>query len=247
MQNFTQAWKAQGISIKVIKTLYQAKRQSSNKLYDTYIARWKGFCAEKQILSPFHTSVNNILEFLQHLLDLGLGYSAINTARSALSSVVNVTESVSVGSLPIVSMFMKAVHNLRPPVPRYVKIWDLQEVLDYLKKLGPARKLSLEVLSMKLCMLMLVASGQRPQLLPNLDTRNMNISKNSIVFTISHTDIKQGRLGFKPEPVKFVSFPADKRICVYHYLCSYLHRTLKLRGKETKLLITSKKLFCCIS
>ncbi|KAK3100038.1 hypothetical protein FSP39_013771 [Pinctada imbricata] len=45
------------------------------------------FCDQFKF-DPFESSVNNVVNFLQMLVDEGLGYSAINTARSAISSVI---------------------------------------------------------------------------------------------------------------------------------------------------------------
>lgn len=61
-------------------------RQSTQKQYSTFIKRWISFCGERQT-STFHTSLNLILDFLTSLYESGVGYSALNTARSALSAV----------------------------------------------------------------------------------------------------------------------------------------------------------------
>ena len=56
-----------------------------------------------------------VLDFLTELFDDGLGYSAINTARSAISAVTQ----TAVGSCPQVIRFLKGVFELRTPLPKY--------------------------------------------------------------------------------------------------------------------------------
>ena len=58
-----------------------------------------------------------MLDILTTLYDKGLGYSALNMARSSLSSVINI-EGRPVGEHQIVVKFMKGAFNLRPSKPR---------------------------------------------------------------------------------------------------------------------------------
>ena len=55
--------------------------------YDVYFKRWEQFCQSKGI-NHLDASVENGIDFLATLFTSGLDYSAINTARSALSSVL---------------------------------------------------------------------------------------------------------------------------------------------------------------
>jgi hypothetical protein len=186
------------------------------------------------------------VEFLQTLIDensVDRGYSAINTARSALSAFLVLPGGGSFGEHPRVKLFMRGVFNDRPPVPRYQDIWDTDVVLDLLKTKDwiPAGKISIQKLSQKVTTLILICSGQRPQILKALSINNMDITGDKFIFTIDNSQVKQGRLGYKPAKLELKSFPDDKRICVYRYLKTYLKRTLDVRGKERQLLLTLKK------
>lgn len=59
-----------------------------------------------------------MLEFLAELFESVFGYSAINTARSALSTIVNINN-VPVGQHPLVKRFMRGIFNERPVLPQY--------------------------------------------------------------------------------------------------------------------------------
>ena len=195
-------------------------------------------------LDPIYSTPVHVVNFLQTLLDdknSERGFSAVSTARSAISSVVVLDNGVTAGSHPLVKSFIQGVYNLKPPKPRYLDIWDPDQVLNFLKKWRPARKISLGQLVKKLCMLILLATGQRGQILRALNVERMTISKNSYKFIILNSELKQGRQGYKPDTLVLKAFPADKRLCVHHYLSIYLKRTLDIRGSEKKVILTSRR------
>ena len=202
-------------------------------------------------MDPIHPPISEVLEFLLVLFKTGvksksgLGYSAINTARSALSTLV-VVDGKPAGQHPLVCRFLKAVFNERPALPRYNTIWDVNVVLDYLVTLSPVRKLSLKDLTRKLVMLLSVLSAQRGQTLHLLDVRNMELTFSRVKFSI-HDVVKQTRPGKHLTELAFTGYAPDRRLCVVTVLKEYLKRTLYTRGAETKLLISTVKPFKRVS
>ena len=180
------------------------------------------------------------LQFLQELKESGRGYTSINTARSALSTVLR-HYGMAFGIHPDVKIFMKGVYNLNPPRARYVKIWDTSVVVTLLKKWSPAATLSLAKLAKKLAVLVLLVTGQRPQILSALKVNFMEVSPTHFEFEVQSKDLKQGRLGYKPDPVRLKKYAPDKRLCVYHYMETYLRRTLNRRGKFKQVFLTFRK------
>lgn len=71
-----------GLSTTATKILDGAWRTGTRKQYDRYLEEWKQYCAERKI-NPFPPSVEEWLNFLAELFEKGLGYSGLNTARSA--------------------------------------------------------------------------------------------------------------------------------------------------------------------
>jgi hypothetical protein len=186
------------------------------------------------------------IEFLQSLIDDELtdrGYSSVNTARAALSALLVLPEGGTFGEHPRVKTFMKGVANLNPVNPRYQEIWDTDVVLEMLKREEwvPAGRIPIRNLSLKLVTLILLSTGQRPQILKALNVDTMDVSGEKFSFKIKNSQLKQGRLGYKPDLLELKKFDTDKRICVYRYLTAYLKRTLDSRGKEKQLLLTWKK------
>ena len=168
------------------------------------------------------------MDFLSELFDKGLTYSAINCARSALSSYVSLDDGSVVGQNPLVCRLLKGVFKSRPPKPKYTDVWDVQVVLTYLATLHPVESLTLKQLTLKLVMLLLLVSGQRGQTIHLLDINHMFVSDDKYIFVISN-HLKQSKPGMSNPHVVLESFERPS-ICVVTALKEYLVRTKSSRG-----------------
>lgn len=74
----------------------------------------------------------NVLDYLASLMTDGCGYSAINTARSALSGFI-IVDNLPVGQHPLVKTFLRGVHvfNIKPCFPKYGITLDVNIVFEY--------------------------------------------------------------------------------------------------------------------
>ena len=214
-------------------------RPGTGKQYHSYLERWEKFCAQKAIVVE-DASVENGIDFLASLYEDGLGYSAINTARSALSSVLTSPGNVTFGNHPLVSRFLKGVFELKPSLPRYRRIWDVSVVLQHLKNLEPVNALDLKVLTLKFTMLLCLLTGQRCQTLSKLDITLMQKLPGKYVFTIGEK-LKTTRPGKHLEPIELTAFEPDINLCVVTHLNQYLVKTQNLRGSTSQLLISYVK------
>lgn len=177
------------------------------------------------------------MDFLTSLYESGSGYSAINTARSALSAIGIVKDGFSIGSHPVVIRYMKGIFNLRPTAPKYHETWDVSKVLNYLKKLSPISELSLKLLSMKLCMLIALTLASRVQSISLLDIKDMKKCYTKYVLYYSGL-LKQTRAGVSNPVAELIAYPPDRRLCVVFVLKEYLKRTEDIRGDKTCLFIS---------
>ena len=211
----------QGISARAQEIILASWRSGTKKQYKVYLNSWISFCKRKNF-SPLAPKLSQVLEFLTTLFDSGLGYSGMNTARSALSAVAEIKDSNhTVASYPLVQRFLKAVFQSRPSLPKYSHTWDVTIVLDYLKTIAPKEKLTLKQLTQKLAMLCLLVTGNRCQSLALMDINTMFKEKSSYKFPINEL-VKQCRPG-KEQPVLVLpAYPVDRRLCVYTYLTEYL-------------------------
>ena len=81
----------QDFSERVQSILMSSWRPATRKQYGTYISRWITFSRERGI-NPHAPVLKYVLEFLAQLYENGLQYSALNTARSALSAISQTNE-----------------------------------------------------------------------------------------------------------------------------------------------------------
>ena len=118
-------YKDRGFSEKATSIILQSWRQSSRKQYDGPIRKWLSFCSQRQV-DPIHPTVGVAVEFLTMLYENGFSYSSMNSARSALSAILDKPDSLhpQFGEHPDVKRFMKGIFQSRPPLPRYSKTWD---------------------------------------------------------------------------------------------------------------------------
>ena len=119
-----QSIQAQGIYGEACDIICDLWRDSTKKQYGTYIRRWAAFCVKRN-KNPLSAPVAVVLEFLTELYNLGLGYSAINTARSAVSAVLHVENHKAMAFHPLVVRFMKGFFEKRTPVAKYEILWDV--------------------------------------------------------------------------------------------------------------------------
>ena len=128
---------------------------------------WCGWCSEQEISST-RSNIDYALEFLAELFEKGLEYRTIGTHRSAISAFHDPIENIRVGSHPRVSALMSGIFNKRPPQPKYPFIWDVETVLDFLRKLPGNDLLSDKLLTLKVSMLLSLLSASRVSEYTNL-------------------------------------------------------------------------------
>jgi hypothetical protein len=80
----------------------------THKQYSLYLTKWQSYC-ENEGLSMFDPGMMHAVEFLGSLYESGLSYSAINTARSALSSILPTENGITFGDHPLICRTMKGV------------------------------------------------------------------------------------------------------------------------------------------
>ena len=154
----------------------------------------------------------------------------MSTAKAALATYVKV-DGMKLGLHEDVQQFMTGKAKILPRIPKYQQIWDPQQVIDFLITWSPAKYLSLLHLSMKTVTMLLLVSGQRPQILNFLTLDNMEQKRTSFKFTIQQ-NLKHSRAKTPATVVSISAFPGDKRVCPVNYLKAYLSRTEKLRNSR---------------
>lgn len=88
MQGIWKGFEDQGLSERAISIIMNSRRDSTAKQYTPHIVRWFNFAKDKDI-DPFQPTIAYVLDFLAEYFQYA-GYSALNTARSDLSSFISV-------------------------------------------------------------------------------------------------------------------------------------------------------------
>ena len=230
-----------GISKRGADILLSSWRDATKKQYNSYIKRWIRFCGERNV-NIMSSDLKDVINFMTMCMDeLKLGYSALNTVRTSLSSFIMI-DSHSIGSHPIISRFMKGVFQIKPAIPKNNVIWDTSIVLAYLKTLSPVRKLPIMELTKKAVTLSALLTGQQCQTLIHMDIRNIDINKSRICVTFGDL-LKQSRPGCYLQQLTVKGYPPDRRLCLTTVLMEYMARVEDIRGHETRQFLTTKKPF----
>ena len=218
--------------------MLNARSETTYQQYSTYWLRWQQHCIMSGI-NALHPPLAEVINFLQDCrTSHNLGYSAVNTARSALGLLVTCQEGP-LNAQEDLSVFLKGVKNESPHLPRYSSVWDTNILLEYLQALGPAQSLELKPLTLKLTVLLLVSSGHRVQTLDHLDIEHLVLTSEVAKFTIL-TKLKHTRS--KGTEIIFKKYPQDPRLCVLAHLTHYLQVTEPHRS-STKLLLSYQRPF----
>ena len=201
------------------------------------------FC-DREKIDKFNPDINCVLKFLSHLFSCGIGYSGINTAKSAISSLVGVISNRDIGTHVLIKRFIRGIFIRKPSLPRYNVTWDVALVLKHLETVN-SHSCSLRDLSKKLAMLLALTTGQRVQTLCAVDIRNMEMDMNYVKIRFGDL-LKQSRPSFHLNELYIEAFKANYSLCVVGNILRYLEVTLPLR-KGYSLFISTIKPYNSVS
>lgn len=233
--------KSSGYSENVINLIISSCSKGTWNQYEVYIVKWLEYCSKKKV-SIFDPPVEAGLDFLAELAKNGLGYSAVNTARSALSFLLNEINGKSFGENKLVGRLMKGVYRLKPPLPKYTAVWDTSNVLNTILSWKENNELDLKLLTHKLVCLLALTTAQRVQTLSLIKLKNIHFDclGISIVFTdILKTSVTTKKL----TNLKLNFYTENRKLCVVSTLKHYIERTQLIRNGEDCLFISYVKPF----
>ena len=190
MEDIRTRFSTLGYSSEASHLLMSSRRKPTQKAYNTYVAKWKRY-AQKQQIAVSEPDISNIVNFLAHLFQNGANYSAVNTARSALSAFLPRKFSGSAGSHPDVCRLMKGVFELRPALPKYRDTWDPDQVLHCLSSSisSSLQDLSVKTLTLRTATFLALLTGQRGQALHSLKVSVIRFAKDLAHCRIVFSDI----------------------------------------------------------
>ena len=98
------------------------------------------------------------------------------------------------------SYLITGIFNCRPPKQKYTFIWDVEQVLTYIKSLPVDNSISTKDLIHKLTTLLALAAASRASEISSLDTKLMGKSPSCCVFTLSKLAKTEGQ---RKKDIKF--------------------------------------------
>ena len=184
-----------------------------------------------------HPTVNSVLEFLLLMYEGGCKYREVCDARSALAAVVNIPGYSSLSDHSMITRFIKGIHNRYPPLRRYIKIWDINQVLEHYTKFPENSLLSLKELKHKLVLLLMILGARRKQSLLQICIDNIKITDAEMLQL--PTLQKHTKPGRTIEPIVYKRFKLDAKLCVVYCMTEYLgKRNLLVPAEIKQLFIT---------
>ena len=205
-------------------------RSSTQTRYGSAWTKWNSWCVQRQE-DPISCNLNRFSEFLAELFDAGLQYRTISVYKSAISVSRLPVDGCLLGSHPLVTHFMKGVHELRPMQPKVFNTWSVNTVLLFLRSLHPAEDLPLKTVTFKFVMLSALVSATRSSYLHQFDLK-FHYVKDSCHYFIIPGLVKGSRRNKPHLQVCLPSFPEDPRLCIFTYCKEYIKRTQALRPRS---------------
>ena len=233
------ALESMGFTKNTIDIIYHGWSPNTVKQYQTYHNKWAKFCEARQC-DQEETTLTILLEFFTHLYEIGHSFSGVNTAKSALLTIVRVNNDFKWKDDPIVKKFFAGYYRLRTPTAKYTNSWNVELMLEYLDNLMPLQDISLKELTHKAVALLALASGSRAQTIELMDLKNMSSNNNKLIFVFDKP-LKTSKAGKSPHFLEFERFSIPSR-CVVATLLEYIRRTDAFRNpKCTKLWLSHVK------
>ena len=130
-----------------------------------------------------------------------------------------------------ISRLLKGTYHVRPSLPRYTSIWNVQVVLHYIEGLEPSTSLSLKLLTFKLVMLMALMRSSHSADLASLQLNRQHYTPEGVLFltaTLTKQSLQERILrGFPSQPSH------NDTLRPVETLRQYERATAGLRPKDT--------------
>ena len=220
----------QNLSDDTLKLVMSSWSKGTCKQYSPHIHRWVAYCEAKG-LDPYTADFGVGAEFLtQYFHSSPVDYSSLNTARSALSAILQPVNGITFGNHPLITRLLRGIFKERPSLPKYTVTYDVNLVFIFLKSLPALEHRSLEILTKTTAILLCLLSGQRSQTLSALSLDHVFTDGKKYIFYIP-TLMKQSRPRFHPQPLEFILYTIDPMLCPVKHLDMYIYKENKFSPK----------------
>ena len=244
MPGFLEGLSLQGVYEETTQLIAKSRRPGTLRSYELAWKKWSGWC-DSWKADPFRCPVNCVLEYLSSLFyHEKLLYRTIGLHRLAISVYHVHVDDKPIGQHPLVCCLLSGIFNSRSPQPKYLFVWDVQEVLNFIKStLGETDRLGEKEFSLKLCMLLTLTASSIASGICHLDFRFMVNAGDKVTFHF-HKLHKGWRKGKPPSSLTVYAYPPDKQLCVVQTPGRYLEMTKDRRDPyRTQLFFSYRKYY----
>ena len=151
-----------GVSETAAQLIISTRRKSSESNYNSSRTMCANWC-DKQQVDAFRCDEIRILDYLAFLFEKGYENRTIGCHRSAIFAFHNQVDGKPVGQHPkVYALFSGGIFNNKPSKPRYMFVWSVESVINYIKtKWKKNENLSEKYLTYKLVILIALSSASR--------------------------------------------------------------------------------------
>ena len=168
---------------KQLPNLLQVKDEKVQSQIIIRPGEWASCCGKQQV-DAFRCDAIKILDYLAFLFGKGYECKTIGYHRSAISTFHDYVDGKPLGQHPEVCALVSGIFNNRSPQPRYMFVWSVESVMNYIKtKCKKNEILSEKYLTYKLVVSMALTSASRAFAMHYLNVRFMVKSDNAYIFT----------------------------------------------------------------
>ena len=196
------------------------------KSYDCAWRKLEHWCSQNDT-NYLQPSLNDLLSFLVESFESKNSTSWTATFRSAISTILEVTQGSLIGKNALVSRLLKGMTNIEPKKPRYTNTLDVNALLTHL---GLMQDTSLKDISHKTAMLLALTTASRCSELVLLNKSQMEIFPNKVTCHISGSKTWNKKI---VKPLHIHRFPNNSSIFPLTSLERYISATETLRNNTT--------------
>ena len=221
---------SKSLSRDALEILSASWRVETGKRYNSLVERFAKFCRERYT-DPIKATTEMGIEFLTESFKTEVGDGSVDSALSALSSIIKPVCNVPFVKSPLVCRLPKGVFNIRSALPRYITTWDVTKVFTFFKSKPALTNYDLKTLSHRLAILLCLTTGQRDQTIKCLNLDYIKISIDKVVLFVPET-LKTTKPGHHLPRVELKIFK-DSKLCVVAHLRQYITMTAPFRNIVT--------------
>ena len=241
--------KSKGFSEKTAEIMANARKTSTQTVYDARLRIYDSWCKEQNINSTSST-IPEVAEFLLYLSTVRkCKPQTITGYKSAIALIHN--NGLEISNSSELSSLIKGLFNMNPPIRQLTPNWNLPLVLLMLTKhpFEPLDSIELKFLTFKTAFLVAIASASRVSEIHSLslDDGHFRFEKNGIKLLPNMQFLAKTQTLNRPwEPLFIPSFNSyatdseDLKLCPCRALRIYINRTKSIR-KSNRLFVTYQK------